>query len=379
MKKTKVIIDGETGEVSEPEESTELIQAEPNGIVSLTTAMTSKDLKAAVKLMTEQRKIIKDFIQENLVDGVDYGVIDAVSKSGKAFKSKPTLYKPGMEKILSLFGLASELEKDVTTLEMLTNIPNLIAYKCTITRGGQKIAEGRGAAVVGDMSRDVNATIKIAEKRARMDACLSLGFSEYFTQDMDDPEYSKSNKPVTHFQPPTMAVSGAVSDKQRKAIFGLLKRFNIVDKEKMKETLKLNGFPESTKDMDSETANKLITLLYSGDFVRPEEAAPAKADVIVEPDENFDPEAAIESVAEPEPEGETADTFLATGEIKEGIITKLDSLGLGAKYRLRIIKDVSGKLATNKFTDSDWFSLDVKLEQILSGDEELPSEWLKGE
>ena len=36
--------------------------------------------------------------------------------------------------------------------------------------------------------------IKIAEKQARMDACLTLGFSEYFTQDLDDmPNQATSN------------------------------------------------------------------------------------------------------------------------------------------------------------------------------------------
>ena len=128
-----------------------------------------------------RRTQIKSFVKDQLVAGTDFVNI----------KGKDTLAKPGMEKILSLFSLKSRLFKDEETLSMVTS-KDLIAYRCELYRthssdGHEEImAEGRGSCSVSEKRGDVNTTIKIAEKRARMDACLTLGFSEYFTQDLDD-------------------------------------------------------------------------------------------------------------------------------------------------------------------------------------------------
>lgn len=189
---------------SKTEQSVSKNQPEParsdhqeQGLVSIYKEMNSQQLRGAVKQQSTQRKIIKEFVQDQLVEGIDFGVIEGDTKKGGKFKSKPVLMKPGQEKIFSLFGLTNECHRDDESLEMLSNVTNLVAYKCIVYRNNQKIAEGRGAAQVGEKSRDVNSTIKMAEKRARMDACLSLGFSEFFTQDLDDmdkpPRNSGSN------------------------------------------------------------------------------------------------------------------------------------------------------------------------------------------
>jgi hypothetical protein len=159
------------------------------------------ELKRAMAAEVKKREIIKEFVQSQLVEKVDYGTIEATSKSGKSFKSKPCLFKPGMEKILSLFSIVSTLEKDTDTWEMLGSKPSTVCYRCHLLRGGNVIAEGRGIATVGEKDRDANSTVKIAEKRARMDACLSLGFSEYFTQDLEDMQ--KSNQQTEQPSNPT--------------------------------------------------------------------------------------------------------------------------------------------------------------------------------
>jgi uncharacterized protein YbaA (DUF1428 family) len=150
-------------------------------VSSLTDRMTTKQLEASTKKAQEHRAIISKYVSDHLVDGVDYGKIATFPKN--------VLFKPGQEKIFSLMNLTSRLERDTETLEMLPDEKGLVAYLCRVYRNGVEIAQGRGAATIGDKSRDANATIKIAEKRARMDACLSLGFSEFFTQDLEDPEY----------------------------------------------------------------------------------------------------------------------------------------------------------------------------------------------
>lgn len=358
-----------------PEDSPVVLADPETGIVSLTTAMSSKDLKAAVKLMTEQRKIIADFVKENLVKDVDYGQIEATSKAGKSFKSKPTLYKPGMEKILSLFGLATELKKDTQTLEM-TDIRNAIAFKCVITRNGQKIAEGRGAAVVGDMGRDLNSTIKIAEKRARMDACLSLGFSEYFTQDMDDSDYRQKPKFVPNNQasrPPAIDPEGPVTDKQRKTMFALMHKAGINEPDAMKLTLKLNGFPESTKEMTVKDASAMIDMLVRDDFIRPEEDQPPATDddlPVIDIDESTDVDKEV---------GDAIDTFLITDELKAELAENINTLGLSAQGRLRMLKEVTGHITLNALKDGDWMALSQKVDDVLNDKIKLPAEWLAKE
>jgi len=181
------------------------------------TAVTRRDqkgispeqLKEAVALEADRRKIIRDFVRAQLVEGKDYGTIPVRGRSGLVTQSKPVLFKSGMEKIFSLFNVVSSLEKDTETIEMI-NKSGVIAYKCILTRGGQFIGEGRGACDIAEKGR-VNDAIKIAEKRARMDACLNLGFSEYFTQDLDDLYDDQDRQPVT-FEPKKQSGNATPSD-----------------------------------------------------------------------------------------------------------------------------------------------------------------------
>jgi hypothetical protein len=94
-----------------------------------------------------------------------------------------------MEKIFSLFGIISTLERDVETVEMVSK-PGVIAYKCKLYRNGTFVGEGRGACDVAERGR-VNDAIKIAEKRARMDA---------FTQDLEDLGYEEAEAPTAQQQ-----------------------------------------------------------------------------------------------------------------------------------------------------------------------------------
>lgn len=160
--------------------------------------MPTDDLQKAVSLAAERKRIIREFVQSQLEAGKDFGTIEVKTRNGGSSQTKPVLFKSGMEKIFSLFELRSELAKDVDTLEMIGK-PGVIAYLCKLYRSDQLVGEGRGACEVAEKGR-INDAIKIAEKRSRMDACLNLGFSEYFTQDLDDRSQEdelsgKSNEP----------------------------------------------------------------------------------------------------------------------------------------------------------------------------------------
>src|SRR5204862_2869151 len=129
---------------------------------------------------------IREFIARGLKSGTDYGTIKSNGR-----ESKPSLFKPGAEKICLLLGLRPKFLPDTASLAMAGNPPGLFAYLCRLyDRSGRIAGEGRGSASLNE--RDgwtVNNAIKICEKRAQVDAVLRVvGLSEMFTQDLEDLE-----------------------------------------------------------------------------------------------------------------------------------------------------------------------------------------------
>lgn len=154
-------------------------------------------------------------VQKTLKNGQDYGEIPGTKK--------PTLLKPGGEKICMLFGLNPEYE----FLQITENYEKeFFTYniKCTLYRNGQAVAQGVGSCnskekkyrfinvdkipenYVGyqeeftdkygrtkykinntDICSLVNTILKMAKKRAFIDAVLQVAsLSEVFTQDLED-------------------------------------------------------------------------------------------------------------------------------------------------------------------------------------------------
>lgn len=147
--------------------------------------MNPNNMAALIQAETERRKILQDFIASHLVKDTDYGTIAIHGK-----ESKPCLFKPGSEKFCSLLQLRAEFTKDEETISMLTNPGDVLALKCHLIHipSGNVMAEGRGACSLKEKQGMVNTAIKIAEKRAQIDAVLRLGFSDSFTQDLEDME-----------------------------------------------------------------------------------------------------------------------------------------------------------------------------------------------
>jgi hypothetical protein len=147
-----------------------------------------RTLRKYVEMEQEKRKIIQGYIRDNLVKGTDWGTIMIHGK-----ESKPILFKPGSEKICSLLHLDTTFEKDEQVAEATKGADNwlIIPLKCKlINETGKVMAEGRGVASAykasGNFDFELNKQVKIAEKRAQVDAVLRLGFSDYFTQDLED-------------------------------------------------------------------------------------------------------------------------------------------------------------------------------------------------
>jgi len=174
-----------------------------------------------------RRQAVVEFTREMMVDGRDYGKIPGTG-------DKPTLLKPGAEKLASLFGLSPlfeiiEREMDWTGEQHGGEPFFYLQYRCTLTRGELVAGQGVGSCnswekkyrfrnvypnkateeekangrletrggkngtyqvyVVKnpDPADVVNTIDKMAQKRALVAAVLiAVNASELFTQDVED-------------------------------------------------------------------------------------------------------------------------------------------------------------------------------------------------
>jgi hypothetical protein len=161
-------------------------------------------MSANIEQVSQQLQAIDNFqvvVQKTLRPEQDYGTIPGTNK--------PTLLKPGAEKILMLMGLTSEYEI-VDKVEDYTNGFFAYTVKSSLLKNGQLITEGFGSANTkesryrptewseserkkvwtGDYQDPytlVNTVLKMAKKRAQVDAALTVGsLSNVFTQDVED-------------------------------------------------------------------------------------------------------------------------------------------------------------------------------------------------
>lgn len=141
-------------------------------------------VSGTMRAIADFQKVVKETLQEDL----DYGASFKGSK-------KPSLLKPGAEKILMLLGLSSEYE----IMEKIQDYhEGFFAYtiKCTLLKGVIPITEGLGHCnskerkYEGDNQDKYmlgNTCLKMAKKRAQVDAALTVGsLSNIFTQDLED-------------------------------------------------------------------------------------------------------------------------------------------------------------------------------------------------
>ena len=193
------------------------------------------DIKSVQTTLTKV-KSLQATLKSLLTENHDYGKIPGCG-------DKPTLLKPGAEKILMAMGITSSYE----LIEHTEDFEGLgfFAYtvKCTLLKGSQKITEGLGHAnsrekkwavesvyekdlplgtdktllkkkeingkngtyykyeIQADANSKANTILKMAKKRAQIDAVLTVAsLSEIFTQDFDDlpPVEEPTTKPIVN-------------------------------------------------------------------------------------------------------------------------------------------------------------------------------------
>ncbi len=147
------------------------------------------------------------FIDTVLVSGVDYGIIPRCSK--------PSLLKPGAEKIMNYLGLIARVEISNRVEDYAndgffcyTCKVSLIDYNGVIKGEGLGICNSKEPKYVKSSGFSVmNTVLKMAKKRALVDAVLNVAcLSARFTQDVEDmnmePDQSSNKSPTCQPQQP---------------------------------------------------------------------------------------------------------------------------------------------------------------------------------
>jgi hypothetical protein len=187
--------------------------------------------QASPEQWAQRRQEFNGWVNTQLREGVDFGNIPTVDK--------PTLFKPGAEKIVQLFGclpdtVVTHRESDVVTGYLYLEVTvELISLQTGLKVGagigscssyeskyrwrwewwnskGAPVGEGwetfrkrngdtsyRRRIANPDLADVWNTVVKMAKKRALVDAALTIsGASEKFTQDVEDMPQQETEQPT---------------------------------------------------------------------------------------------------------------------------------------------------------------------------------------
>ena len=219
--------------------NTELVEYDDqHQIVMNPLDLIPAQFRAGLDRRKENRNTLMEWIRSALVEGRDYGSIMI-----RGQKSKPSLLKPGAEKIAGMLGLIPkfpnlhEYEQSVLS----GNIIDAIILKCELqNQSGEVIGVGVGARYVEKQDNgDLNKALKMASKSAMIDATLRCaGISEIFTQDVEDMSLSDP-LPTKHDEILTSHGVELATDKQAVAVRNLIDhpKVRIDEKRNMHELL----------------------------------------------------------------------------------------------------------------------------------------------
>jgi len=262
---------------------------------AIETYETASQMAAKLADMRAKLDLVQRFFKEIMVENQDYGKIPGTDK--------PTLLKPGAEKLNEFYGYALQIkeiqeEKDVQTGFYRARVIAQLVHR----RSGTVVAEGvgeantmegryryrwvpefklpKGFSTAGLVAEERqakngktflmyrienddpwtlwNTVLKMAKKRAVVDATLSATRSSgIFTQDIEDLQ-DWINAEVINDEPTSKNGNGEkASEAQIKTIFAVAKSKGI-DNDYIKGLLKERYGLESTKDLTKAQASEII-------------------------------------------------------------------------------------------------------------------------
>lgn len=195
---------------------------------------------SAVQGTVQKIKSFQSMIKSEFTQNHDYGIIPGTKK--------PTLLKPGAEKILMLLGLTSEFEIIDSTRDFEKGFFQY-QVKCTLKNAGMIITEKFRSAntketkyIKSDAFTLDNVVLKMAKKRALVDGALLVGsLSDIFTQDIEDMDL-KGEKVSTQQKTHTDN-SGTITQAQAKRMYALANG----DKSIIEDVLKGHNYKNSAE------------------------------------------------------------------------------------------------------------------------------------
>jgi len=204
----------------------------PTNIAIIDTVEVAQ-VEATMRKISQFQQVIQNTLHQNH----DYGIIPGTEK--------PTLLKPGAEKILMMMGLRSEFEIVDSTRDFEKGFFQY-QVRCKLLKGDTVITEGLGACNTREkkyMKMDPytmdNTVLKMAKKRALIDATLLVAsLSDIFTQDLEDMDI---NGQPTEMQKVYTDQDGTISKAQAKRMYALAKG----DAELCKKIMKKYGYEHS--------------------------------------------------------------------------------------------------------------------------------------
>jgi hypothetical protein len=211
----------------------------------------------------ERIRMLQEFVREMMKEGIDYGVVPGCNK--------PSLLKSGAEKLCDIFGFSKQLE---VTNRVEDWEKGFFHYeiKAILISKRTGIVEAEGIACCNNREKKfksqdaysiVNTIVKMAKKRALVDAVLSATRSSgIFTQDVED--FICDHSPVIKVATPVVqsyvSSSSVARKEQLRSIFLLVEQKSIpIDK--MKALLQNRYRVLESKSLTEPQADDLIALL----------------------------------------------------------------------------------------------------------------------
>ena len=183
---------------------------------------------------------------------VDFGVVPRTKK--------PSLYKSGAEKIIMTYGLMCryDIESKIEQLDAKGNGFFYYNVKCSLMKGFTlsdgsykevEYANGFGSANTNESRNGMNsafnsanATLKMAQKRAMVQAALAVsGLSSMFTMDMEDETQGITMQDMMQQKP------GDIINSQQRARMGNVAAMAGMSPQELGKWLSAEGYPKSSQ------------------------------------------------------------------------------------------------------------------------------------
>lgn len=221
----------------------------------------------------ERISMLQQFVKDMMIPGQDYGIIPKCDK--------PSLFKPGGEKLCDIFGFSKKVEV-INRVEDWKE--GIFHYEVKVTliskRTGLIEAEGVGSCNSREKKYAtqhsfsiVNSILKMAKKRAFIDAVLSSTRSSgLFSQDLEDledtePHSSKGNdasgNPIEPQAPKQQASD--YNGNQKPATKSQLNKIQALVTEK---SVPVNKIKALINERYKVPESKLMTLKQADDFIK---------------------------------------------------------------------------------------------------------------